>query len=168
MPCCSVCGTCLQVSWEFWTNSNDECGLTCDKQKKFVKVHGHKGSSCRRITCGSSIATQGAVLADRSHPTSKTAELLAQQLHTPCINCELSANRCHVLRCAACRTSSPLQRRWSQQGSSPFSRTTCCGCASTVLSQMSARRSAYGRARTAAQTPMTTSLRATLGQRCCW
>ncbi|WIA30662.1 hypothetical protein OEZ86_000736 [Tetradesmus obliquus] len=26
-----------KVSWEFWTNSNDECGLTCDKQKKFVK-----------------------------------------------------------------------------------------------------------------------------------
>ena len=24
------------VSWEFWTNSNDECGLKCDKQKAFI------------------------------------------------------------------------------------------------------------------------------------
>jgi hypothetical protein len=27
-----------QVTWEFWTNSNDECGPLCDKQKKFVRV----------------------------------------------------------------------------------------------------------------------------------
>eukprot|EP00878_Enallax_costatus_P046722 GHUV01056994.1.p1 GENE.GHUV01056994.1~~GHUV01056994.1.p1 ORF type:complete len:114 (-),score=8.65 GHUV01056994.1:387-728(-) len=46
---CAGCGiddVCLchvQVSWEFWTNSNDECGLLCDKQKKFIKV----------ITCSS-------------------------------------------------------------------------------------------------------------------
>ena len=29
-----------QVSWEFWTNSNDECGVTCDEQIAFVKVRG--------------------------------------------------------------------------------------------------------------------------------
>ncbi len=28
----------VQVEWEFWTNSNDECGATCDTQRKFVKV----------------------------------------------------------------------------------------------------------------------------------
>ena len=33
----AVCAV-SQVSWEFWTNSNDECGLLCDKQKKFIKV----------------------------------------------------------------------------------------------------------------------------------
>eukprot|EP00879_Flechtneria_rotunda_P025785 GHRR01027431.1.p1 GENE.GHRR01027431.1~~GHRR01027431.1.p1 ORF type:complete len:246 (+),score=33.82 GHRR01027431.1:159-896(+) len=27
-----------KVEWEFWTNSNDECGAMCDKQKRFVKV----------------------------------------------------------------------------------------------------------------------------------
>lgn len=27
-----------KVTWEFWTNSNDECGPLCDKQKKFVRV----------------------------------------------------------------------------------------------------------------------------------
>jgi hypothetical protein len=42
-----LCGVfTLQVSWEFWTNSNDECGLTCDKQKKFVKVRAAAESSC--------------------------------------------------------------------------------------------------------------------------
>mmetsp|Transcript_27740 Transcript_27740/g.78472 ORF Transcript_27740/g.78472 Transcript_27740/m.78472 type:complete len:116 (+) Transcript_27740:1105-1452(+) len=27
----------LQVKWEFWTNSNDACGATCDNQKTFIK-----------------------------------------------------------------------------------------------------------------------------------
>jgi hypothetical protein len=27
----------LQVSWEFWTNSNDQCGPVCDVQKEFIK-----------------------------------------------------------------------------------------------------------------------------------
>ena len=26
-----------QVSWEFWTNSNDQCGPVCDVQKDFIK-----------------------------------------------------------------------------------------------------------------------------------
>lgn len=26
------------VEWELWTNSNDECGATCDQQRKFIKV----------------------------------------------------------------------------------------------------------------------------------
>jgi hypothetical protein len=26
-----------RVSWEFWTNSNDECGLSCDQQRAFVR-----------------------------------------------------------------------------------------------------------------------------------
>lgn len=26
------------MEWEFWTNSNDECGVLCDKQRKFIKV----------------------------------------------------------------------------------------------------------------------------------
>eukprot|EP00887_Chlorella_sp_A99_P001340 scaffold14.g1340.t1 len=26
-----------QVSWEFWTNSNDQCGPICDVQKEFIK-----------------------------------------------------------------------------------------------------------------------------------
>ncbi|PRW50883.1 vacuolar-sorting receptor 3-like [Chlorella sorokiniana] len=26
-----------QVSWEFWTNSNDQCGPVCDVQKEFIK-----------------------------------------------------------------------------------------------------------------------------------
>jgi hypothetical protein len=29
------------VSWELWTNSNDECGLICDKQRKFIKARAH-------------------------------------------------------------------------------------------------------------------------------
>jgi hypothetical protein len=33
LPYCTV-----QVEWEFWTNSNDECGVLCDKQRKFIKV----------------------------------------------------------------------------------------------------------------------------------
>jgi hypothetical protein len=28
----------MQVEWEFWTNSNDECGVLCNKQRKFIKV----------------------------------------------------------------------------------------------------------------------------------
>lgn len=28
---------CPQVSWEFWTNSNDQCGPVCDVQKEFIK-----------------------------------------------------------------------------------------------------------------------------------
>lgn len=27
----------VQVSWEFWTNSNDQCGPVCDVQKEFIK-----------------------------------------------------------------------------------------------------------------------------------
>ena len=26
------------VEWEFWTNSNDQCGAVCDVQKEFIKV----------------------------------------------------------------------------------------------------------------------------------
>jgi hypothetical protein len=26
-----------RVAWEFWTNSNDECGLSCDQQRAFVR-----------------------------------------------------------------------------------------------------------------------------------
>lgn len=26
----------MQVEWEFWSNSNDECGYKCDRQRKFV------------------------------------------------------------------------------------------------------------------------------------
>ncbi|MEW5305678.1 MAG: hypothetical protein WDW36_008204 [Sanguina aurantia] len=29
-----------QVSWELWTNSNDECGVLCKEQKEFVKAMG--------------------------------------------------------------------------------------------------------------------------------
>lgn len=25
-----------QVEWEFWSNSNDECGYKCDRQRKFI------------------------------------------------------------------------------------------------------------------------------------
>ena len=25
------------MSWEFWTNSNDQCGPVCDVQKEFIK-----------------------------------------------------------------------------------------------------------------------------------
>lgn len=28
-----------KVEWEFWTNSNDQCGAVCDVQKEFIKVH---------------------------------------------------------------------------------------------------------------------------------
>lgn len=28
----------LQVDWEFWTNSNDQCGTTCDTQQAFIRV----------------------------------------------------------------------------------------------------------------------------------
>ena len=27
-----------KVEWEFWTNSNDQCGAVCDVQKEFIKV----------------------------------------------------------------------------------------------------------------------------------
>jgi hypothetical protein len=27
-----------QVSMEFWTNSNDECGAVCDAQRRFIKA----------------------------------------------------------------------------------------------------------------------------------
>ena len=27
-----------KVSWEFWSNSNDQCGPLCDVQKEFIKV----------------------------------------------------------------------------------------------------------------------------------
>ena len=27
-----------KVEWEFWTNSNDQCGAVCDMQKEFIKV----------------------------------------------------------------------------------------------------------------------------------
>jgi hypothetical protein len=52
-PCClPACPRCLpaclpplpaptaclpQVQWEFWTNSNDQCGPVCDVQKEFIK-----------------------------------------------------------------------------------------------------------------------------------
>jgi len=26
-----------KVEWEWWTNSNDECGLVCDQQRRFIK-----------------------------------------------------------------------------------------------------------------------------------
>ncbi len=26
-----------KVAWEFWTNSNDECGAACDAQRSFIK-----------------------------------------------------------------------------------------------------------------------------------
>ena len=29
---------CTQVNWEFWTNSNDQCGAVCNVQKEFIKV----------------------------------------------------------------------------------------------------------------------------------
>lgn len=38
-----------QVSWEFWTNSNDQCGPVCDVQKEFIKEFvpvAKVGSSC--------------------------------------------------------------------------------------------------------------------------
>ena len=25
------------MEWEFWTNSNDQCGAVCDVQKEFIK-----------------------------------------------------------------------------------------------------------------------------------
>lgn len=28
------------VEWEFWTNSNDQCGAVCDVQREFIKVCG--------------------------------------------------------------------------------------------------------------------------------
>ena len=28
-----------KVEWEFWSNSNDQCGAVCDVQKEFIKVH---------------------------------------------------------------------------------------------------------------------------------
>lgn len=27
-----------KVEWEFWSNSNDQCGAVCDVQKEFIKV----------------------------------------------------------------------------------------------------------------------------------
>ena len=27
-----------QVNWEFWTNSNDQCGAICNAQKEFIKA----------------------------------------------------------------------------------------------------------------------------------
>lgn len=30
-----IAGT--QVNWEFWTNSNDACGSSCEAQKQFIK-----------------------------------------------------------------------------------------------------------------------------------
>ena len=32
-----------QVSWEFWTNSNDDCGFSCREQLKFIAVGGGRG-----------------------------------------------------------------------------------------------------------------------------
>jgi hypothetical protein len=29
-----------KVEWEFWTNSNDECGALCDRQLDFVRRFG--------------------------------------------------------------------------------------------------------------------------------
>ncbi len=26
------------MSWELWSNSNDECGLVCEQQRKFIKA----------------------------------------------------------------------------------------------------------------------------------
>lgn len=31
-----------KVEWEFWTNSNDQCGAVCDVQKEFIKVSNQK------------------------------------------------------------------------------------------------------------------------------
>ena len=30
----------VQVDWEFWTNSNDQCGTVCDSQRDFIRVRG--------------------------------------------------------------------------------------------------------------------------------
>ena len=35
-----------KVSWEFWSNSNDQCGPLCDVQKEFIKVSGAAGVGC--------------------------------------------------------------------------------------------------------------------------
>jgi hypothetical protein len=31
-----------KVAWQFWTNSNDECGRVCDEQRDFIKGLGAK------------------------------------------------------------------------------------------------------------------------------
>lgn len=35
-----------KVEWEFWTNSNDQCGAVCDVQKEFIKVLGQCTTFC--------------------------------------------------------------------------------------------------------------------------
>ena len=37
---------CVQVDWEFWTNSNDMCGAVCDVQKEFIKVCARAHAGC--------------------------------------------------------------------------------------------------------------------------
>jgi hypothetical protein len=34
----AFCGARAQVEWEFWTNSNDECGSVCDTQQRFISA----------------------------------------------------------------------------------------------------------------------------------
>jgi hypothetical protein len=43
-----------QVQWEFWTNSNDECGVLCDKQRKFIRVRATSGGSRVLVVSASS------------------------------------------------------------------------------------------------------------------
>lgn len=42
-----------KVEWEFWTNSNDQCGAVCDVQKEFIKV----------LPDPESVSTQGLIIA---------------------------------------------------------------------------------------------------------
>lgn len=57
------------VEWEFWTNSNDMCGVLCDKQRQFVKdikpnavalqkaVRGDQAAALLRGRCGCAAAS---------------------------------------------------------------------------------------------------------------
>jgi len=40
-----------KVEWEFWTNSNDQCGAVCDVQKEFIKVLNAVCSVCVMWWC---------------------------------------------------------------------------------------------------------------------
>ena len=43
-----------QVEWEFWTNSNDECGRVCDTQRKFIRSFKAAGKLLQMKASGAS------------------------------------------------------------------------------------------------------------------
>jgi len=178
----------VQVEWEFWTNSNDECGVLCDKQRKFIKVRTglrrlrHSGFIKDYLQAPSAYAvlpqTQGCVCwSQQALPAVSGDWRLAASHDGPHISVVLAALKLlmlciavaadHTSRCL-CRTSSLFPSSWSQQVWSASSHTISSGCASLVLTQRSAKPSASAMAPTAVRTLMTTSLKATQGQMSSW